>query len=164
LSRNARASVARISELSQKSNQFNLTTRRYSAAEVEQMMGGVTHSIYSLAVSDKFGPAGLTGVAVMRYDGAVAHVENFLMSCRVIGRGVETGIWSRIVADAVARGCIELRAEFVPSAKNAQVADFYDRLGLPLLAETSEGVRRYAMNAADFAAPATTWIEMTYVE
>jgi len=164
LSRNARASVARISELSQKSNQFNLTTRRYSVAEVEQMMDSADHAIYSLAVSDKFGPAGLTGVAVMRYDDGVAHVENFLMSCRVIGRGVETGVWPRIVADAVARACTELRAEFVPSAKNAQVADFYDRLGLPLLAETPEGVRRYAIHAADFAAPATTWIEMTYVE
>jgi FkbH-like protein len=164
LSRNARASAARISELSQKSNQFNLTTRRYSVAEVERMMAGDSHAVYSLVVGDKFGNAGLTGVATMRYDGAVAHIENFFMSCRVIGRGVETGIWSRIVADAIARGCTELRAEFIPSAKNAQVADFYARLGLPLLSESGEGVRRYGIAAADFAAPATTWIEMTYVE
>ena len=164
LSRNARASAARISELSQKSNQFNLTTRRYSVAEIERMMEGDSHAVYSLVVSDKFGNAGLTGVAAMRYDGAVAYIENFFMSCRVIGRGVETGIWSRIAADAVARGCNELRAEFVPSAKNAQVADFYARLGLPLLSESGEGVRRYCIAAADFAAPATIWIEMTYVE
>jgi FkbH-like protein len=164
LSRNARASAARISELSQKSNQFNLTTQRYSVAEIEQMMEGDSHAVYSLVVGDKFGNAGLTGVATMRYEGAVAHIENFFMSCRVIGRGVETGIWSRIVADAVQRGCTELRAEFIPSAKNAQVADFYARLGLPLLSESGEGVRRYGIAAADFAAPATTWIEMTYVE
>jgi FkbH-like protein len=164
LSRNARASAARISELSQKSNQFNLTTRRYSVAEIERMMAGDSHAVYSLVVGDKFGNAGLTGVATMRYDGAVAHIENFFMSCRVIGRGVETGIWFRIVADAIARGCTELRAEFIPSAKNAQVADFYARLGLPLLSESGEGVRRYGIAAADFAAPATTWIEMTYVE
>lgn len=161
---NARASAARISELSQKSNQFNLTTRRYSVAEIEQMMEAETHAVYSLVVGDKFGNAGLTGVATMRYDGAVAHIENFFMSCRVIGRGVETGIWSRIVADAVKRGCTELRAEFIPSAKNAQVADFYARLGLPLLEQSAEGVRRYGIAAADFAAPANTWIEMTYVE
>ena len=170
LTRNARASAARIGELSQKSNQFNLTTRRYSVAEVEQMMADGAHdanhghAVYSLVVGDKFGNAGLTGVAVLRYDGAVATIDNFFMSCRVIGRGVETGIWSRIVADAVKRGCTELRAEFIPSAKNAQVADFYHRLGLPLLHESADGARRYAIAAADFAAPANSWIEMTYVE
>lgn len=164
LTRNARASAARISELSQKSNQFNLTTTRYSVAEIEQMMEGDDHAVYSLVVGDKFGNAGLTGVAVLRYEGTAAIVENFLMSCRVIGRGVETGIWTRIAADAVARGCTELRAEYIPSAKNAQVADFYGRLGMPAYEETSEGVRRYAIAAADFAAPANPWIEMTYVE
>jgi FkbH-like protein len=154
LTRNARASAGRISELSQKSNQFNLTTRRYSVAEIEQMMGRRhAHAVYSLVVSDKFGNAGLTGVAVMRYEGKAAIVENFLMSCRVIGRGVETGIWPRIVADAMQRGCTELRAEYIPSAKNAQVADFYGRLGMPAHEENSEGVRRYAIAAADFAAP-----------
>lgn len=167
LTRNARASAGRISELSQKSNQFNLTTRRYSVAEIEQMMGSSgdnAHAVYSLVVSDKFGNAGLTGVAVMRYEGKAAIVENFLMSCRVIGRGVETGIWPRIVADAMQRGCTELRAEYIPSAKNAQVADFYGRLGMPAHEENSEGVRRYAIAAADFAAPPNPWIEMTYVE
>ncbi len=164
LSRNARASAARISELSQKSNQFNLTTRRYSVAEMEQMMDGPGHAVYSLVVGDKFGSAGLTGVVVLRYEGPLAHVDNFFMSCRVIGRGVENAIWARIAADALARGCTELHAEFIPSAKNAQVADFYARLGLPLLSESAEGVRRYAIGAAQFAAPATTWIEITYVE
>jgi FkbH-like protein len=164
LTRNARASAARISELSKKSNQFNMTTYRYSVAEIEQMMVGDSHAVYSLVVSDKFGNAGLTGVAVMRYEGATAIIENFFMSCRVIGRGVETGIWTRIVADAVKRRCTELRAEFIPSAKNAQVADFYNRLCLPLIQESAEGARQYNIAAVNFAAPANSWIEMTYVE
>lgn len=163
LTRNARASVARISELSQKSNQFNLTTHRYSVAEIEQMMEGDSHAVYSLVVSDKFGNAGLTGVVVIRYEGRVATIENFFMSCRVIGRGVETCIWTSIVADAVKRGCNELSAEFIPSAKNAQVADFYDRLGIPMTKE-SDGARQYTIATADFVAPANSWIEMTYVE
>lgn len=163
LTRNARASAGRISELSQKSNQFNLTTRRYSVAEIEHMMEGVSHAVYSLVVCDKFGNAGLTGVAVMRYEGNVATVENFLMSCRVIGRGVETGIWTRIVADALKRGCTELSAEFIPSPKNAQVADFYDRLGMTMTKECN-GARQYSIATSDFFAPANSWIEMTYVE
>ncbi len=164
LSRNAEASVARISELSMKSNQFNLTTRRYSEAEVQSRMQDAAHAVYSLVVSDKFGNAGLTGVAMLSYLDGVATVDNFLMSCRVIGRGVESAIWAPIVADAIARGCRELRAEFIPSAKNAQVADFYDRLGLTLLTETAEGVRRYGIDAATFAAPETSWIEMRYAQ
>ncbi len=166
LTRNARTSVGRISELSQKSNQFNLTTVRYGAAEIEQMMGSSgdnSHAVYSLVVSDKFGNAGLTGVAVIRYEGQTAIIENFLMSCRVIGRGVETGIWSRIVADALRRGCTVLRASYLPSAKNAQVADFYDRLGIPMIKE-SGGARHYEMAAADFATQPSPWIKMNYVE
>lgn len=161
---NARASIARISELSIKSNQFNLTTKRYSEAEVTHMMQQSEHVVYSLVVADKFGNAGLTGVVVMRYADGVANVDNFFMSCRVIGRGVEMRIWTRIAADAIERGCSELHAKFIPSAKNTQVAYFYDRLGLPLIDESGEGVKQYSIVAASFAPPETSWIEMTYVE
>lgn len=165
---NALTSITRISELSMKSNQFNLTTRRYSEAEVTYMMQKPEHALYSLVVADKFGNAGLTGVVVMRYADGVAHVDNFFMSCRVIGRGVEMGIWTRIAADAAKRGCSDLYAEFIPSAKNAQVADFYNRLGFPLIADADadagEGVRRYSIAVTTFAPPETSWIKMTYVE
>lgn len=164
LRRNAHSSAGRISELSQKSNQFNLTTRRYSVAEIEQMMEAQSHNVYSLVVSDKFGNAGLTGVVVIRYEGEAALVENFFMSCRVIGRGIETGVWSHIVADAIKRDCTKLCAQFIPSAKNAQVADFFSHLGIPLTKESSEGAKYYSVSAADFAAPVNSWIEITYVE
>ena len=163
LTRNAQASVGRISELSQKSNQFNLTTRRYSVAEIEQMMEGDTRAVYSLEVSDKFGNAGLTGVVVMRYEDMAVTVENFFMSCRVIGRGVEMSIWARIIADALKRGCTQLSAEFIPSSKNAQVADFYDRLGMRMTKEEN-GSQQYAIAIADLITPTNPWIEMTYVE
>jgi FkbH-like protein len=161
LTRNALASTGRISELSQKSNQFNLTTKRYTVTEIEQMMTGDMHGVYSLEVSDKFGNAGLTGVAVILYEEGRAIVENFFMSCRVIGRGVETVIWSRIVDDAIHRGCTELRATYQPSAKNSQVVDFYDRLGIPL-ANESEGTRHYAISIVDFNTPTNPWIKMNY--
>ena len=164
LSCNAAASMARISELSMKSNQFNLTTRRYSEAEVLQMMQFPSFTVYSLSVSDKFGKAGLTGVVFMRYLNGIAHIDNFLMSCRVIGRGVETAIWSQIAIDAAKRGCTEIQAEFIPSAKNAQVADFYDRLGLPLIEAAAEGTKHYRAAVATFSPPQTPWIELTYVE
>jgi FkbH-like protein len=164
LTRNAFASSQRISELSMKSNQFNLTTIRYSETEILQMMQDPGCSVYSLVVCDKFGNAGLTGVVVMRYADGVAFVENFFMSCRVIGRGIEMGIWNCIAEDARRLGFSELQAEFIPSPKNIQVADFYDRLGLPLVFETRDGVRRYSIDSSTFSFPRTSWIEMTYVE
>ena len=164
LSCNATASVARISELSMKSNQFNLTTQRVSEAEVIQLMQSPDSAVYSLFVSDKFGKAGLTGVVFMHYLDGVAQIDNFLMSCRVIGRGVEAAIWSQIASNAALRGCVALRAAFIPSAKNAQVADFYDRLGLTLTQTTADGARHYSAALASFTPPVTPWIELTYVE
>ncbi|TKJ21499.1 HAD-IIIC family phosphatase [Blastococcus sp. CCUG 61487] len=162
LGRDVPADAPRVSELSQKSNQFNLTTRRMSVADVERYMADPDHRVYSLVVGDTFGSAGLTGAVVVRYEGERAHVDNFFLSCRVLGRGVETSIWSTIVADAQARGCTELVAEYLPTAKNAQVADFYNRLGLRLTAET-EGSRSYAIGTAEFDTPPPTWIELTHV-
>jgi FkbH-like protein len=164
LSCNAAASVARISELSMKSNQFNLTTRRYSEAEVTQLMKSPDSAVYSLSVSDKFGKTGLTGVVFMRYLDGVAHIDNFLLSCRVIGRGVETAIWLQIANDAAKRGCSTIQAEFIPSVKNAQVADFYERLGFQLSETSANGIKHYRSALATFTSPQTPWIELTYVE
>jgi FkbH-like protein len=164
LTRNATVSSSRISELSQKSNQFNLTTCRYSQSGIERMMEDDNYNLYSLVVSDKFGNAGLTGVAVIRYEDNIAMIENFFMSCRVIGRGVETSIWARIASDANKRGYTELHAKFIPSGKNAQVADFFDSLGMPMIKEANDGTRYYAVAIDSFAVPSNSWIKMIYVE
>jgi FkbH-like protein len=163
LRRNVPADAARVSELSQKSNQFNLTTRRYGVGDVEGFMDSPDRAVWSLVAGDTFGSAGLTGAVVLRYDGACAHVENFFLSCRVLGRGIERSLWPTIVADAAARGCTELRAQFIPSPKNAQVADFYDRLGFRV-AEDADGTRTYALGTAEFTTPSPAWIEITHVE
>lgn len=163
LSRDVPADATRVSELSQKSNQFNLTTRRYSVADIERLMSSSGYAVYSLEVGDTFGSAGLTGAAVLRYEGTRAHVESFFLSCRVIGRGVETAVWPQIVDDAVARGCSELHADFVPSAKNAQVADFYDGLGFLVAAEADDGSRSYCIGTADFTTSPPAWIELSSV-
>jgi FkbH-like protein len=161
LARDDPARVARISELSQKSNQFNLTTVRYSAGDIERLMQDPAAAVYSLEVADKFGSAGLTGVVVVRCEGGTAAVESLFMSCRVLGRGVEFAIWPAIFADAAARGCTRVRAEYRPTAKNAQAADFYDRLGLPLAGE-ADGVRTYETDIAAVAPPPSPWIKVMH--
>ncbi|NUZ08191.1 HAD-IIIC family phosphatase [Piscinibacter koreensis] len=163
LRRNSVAELARISELTQKSNQFNLTTLRQTPGEIRERMESDTGCVYSLTVFDKFGSAGLTGVAIVRWTGETAVVDAFLMSCRVIGRGVEFAIWPVITRDAAARGCRVLEAEFRPTAKNAQVSQFYEQLGLTLI-ETTDGVKRYRAEIADFHPPRAEWIKVTHGE
>ena len=99
----------------------------------------------------------------MRYLDGFAQIDNFLMSCRVIGRGVETAIWLQIASTAALRGCAALRASYIPSTKNVQVADFYDRLGLTLAHTTADGAKHYCTALTSFTPPVTPWIELTYV-
>lgn len=159
LARDDAAQRARISELTMKSNQFNLTTLRQTPAEIEQRMSSASDTVYSLTVNDRFGSAGLTGVALLRWDGDSARVDSFLMSCRVIGRGVEFSVWPHIVEDARRHGCRRIEAEYRPTAKNAQVADFYERLGLRLVSDDN-GVKRYRSELDEFNPPRTDWIKV----
>lgn len=154
--------VQRIAELSQKSNQFNLTTRRYTPLEVEQAMAASDAQVFSVTVRNRFGDAGLTGVLVLRYEGTVARVENFLMSCRVLGQGIEFSLWAAILERARAQGATHLAADFIASAKNAQVRDFYDRLGLELV-DDEAAIRRYSVALSGFAPPTSSWVKVSDV-
>ena len=163
LKRNAFDEIARISELTQKSNQFNLTTLRLTPGEIRERMESANGCVYSLTVIDKFGSAGLTGVAVLSWAGQTARIEAFLMSCRVIGRGVEFSIWPHLAAEAAQHGCVTLEAEFKPTPKNAQVADFYDLLGLAPV-ENVDGAKRYRIAIDQFHPPEADWIQVTHGE
>ncbi len=161
--RNDVASVPRVAELTQKTNQFNLTTRRYTEAEIRELMESGTADVYSVHVADRFGDSGLTGVAIVRYRGDDASVDSFLLSCRVLGRDVELAPWPGILRQARGRGCRALSAEYVATAKNGQVRDYYDRLGLTLQEE--QGTRRRyqaVLDALELERPAH--IEVVHAE
>lgn len=161
IARDRVASAPRISELTQKSNQFNVTTRRYAPGEIAALMAAPDATVYSLVVEDRFGSAGLTGVLIMRWEGAVASVDSFLMSCRVLGRGIEQCVWHAVVADARQRGCAVIRAEYLRTARNAQVEDFFDRLGLACVAQ-GDGGRRYEAPIDAVAPQPSPWIEVVH--
>lgn len=163
LQRNAEAQLARITELMAKSNQFNLTTERLQAGDVAALMARPDATVYSFSVSDRLAEHGLTGVLITEDDaddaGAV-RVHSFLMSCRVIGRGIEFAVWRAVVADALARGKQRLKAAYRPTAKNAQVADFYDRLGLSLSSAAGDGTRFYMAELATVQLAESAWVEL----
>lgn len=162
IARDAESSISRISELTMKSNQFNLTTRRYDAIDIRRFMENTHATVYSIVVHDRFGSAGLTGVIIMRWEGEVASVDSFLMSCRVLGRGIEFAVWDEVLRDAAAKGCRVIRATYRPTPKNAQVADFFDRLGLSLIASDDES-RQYEVAVDEFRMQHTPWVEVTCV-
>jgi FkbH-like protein len=161
LRRDPRDLVGRISGLSQKSNQFNVTTRRYTEAEVLELFDSPEATVYTLGVSDRFGDAGITGIAVVLYDAEIARVEAFLMSCRVLGRGIERAPWPTIAADARAHGCVRLEAKWIRSARNEQVEDLYDQLGLTLV-ESGDDRRRYAARLDEIVFDEQTHIEVRH--
>jgi FkbH-like protein len=160
--RNEQGAIARIAELTQKSNQFNLTTRRYTEAQVRDLMGSPDAEVFSIHVRDRFGDSGLTGVAVLRYAGGAVSVDSFLLSCRVIGRGVEFSVWNGLLEHGATRGAHRVEAEYLATAKNDQVKDFYDRVGLT--PDVVEARRRiYVADVASLRLPPTPHIEVRHV-
>jgi len=116
--------LPRVSQLTQKTNQFNLSTRRYNEAEVQALASGPDSRVFWMRVSDRFGDNGLIAVAILRFKDKVCEIDTYLMSCRVIGRGVETGLLAFLADEARRAGCTSMRADYVVTKKNAPVKDF----------------------------------------
>jgi FkbH-like protein len=132
-------SKTRIGQLTRKTNQFNLTTRRYTEADIESLIGAEDSVVYAMSVRDRYGDMGITGVFIARLSGAVATIDTFLLSCRVLGRQLEF---------AFAYECLTLldkqwpgviwHADFEPTRKNTQVADFWEQVGFTTETDSCE--------------------------
>ncbi len=116
--------LARVSQLTQKTNQFNLSTKRYNEAQISTLGSSAASQVYWMAVKDRFGDNGLIAVGILHFKDEVCDLDTLLMSCRVIGRGVETAFLAFLVDVAQRAGCKELHAEYRTTNKNAPVKDF----------------------------------------
>jgi FkbH-like protein len=155
------AILGRLAQLAGRTNQFNLTTRRHPESEIARMMQQPGHRVYAVRAADRFGDNGIVGLLIVACDEGVWHVDTCLMSCRVIGRGIETALLARVAADATVAGVRNLRGEYVKSAKNALVADFYPRHGFALVGEPGEGHQVWGRAIAAEPPLATPpWIRM----
>lgn len=121
--------IPRIAQLTQRTNQFNLTTRRYNEVQIQALCDLQKYNVYSISVKDRFGDSGIVGVAIVEQVGANCRIDTFLMSCRVIGRQVEKVLLSKIARDAHAAGMLEMMGEYLPTSKNSLVKDFYLQMG-----------------------------------
>ena len=123
-------SLSRIAQLIQRSNQFNLTTRRYSQSQCEALMNDEqTTYPFSITVRDRFGDFGLIAVIVLKHSGDTLEVDTFLMSCRVLQRGVEQYAMNHIVEYARAKNFKSIVGRYIPTAKNSMVQEFFAQFG-----------------------------------
>ena len=132
--------LQRVAQLTQKTNQFNLTTRRYTEDDIKKLLYKGAQ-IWTLSVKDKFGDYGLTGVLIIKDD----LIDTFLMSCRVLGKGIEKAF----VLNVLKQYSKDVHAEYIPSVKNSQVADFYDKLGFEMVEEKHDGSKKYLCQFVD---------------
>ncbi len=122
--------IPRIAQLTQKTNQFNLTTRRYTEAEIYNFID-LGHVVYSVKVSDKFGDHGITGLIIIKLNRKEksAEIDSFLLSCRILGKGIEEAFANSVFNEIKIKGIRTLTARFFPTTKNGQVSEFYEKLG-----------------------------------
>ena len=129
--------MARIAQLTNKSNQFNLTTRRYSQSEIEE--AAQNRLTFYGKLADKFGDNGVVTVAIGRPEGDALHMELWLMSCRVLKRDMELALLDAIVHRCKGCGLKRIVGYYYPTAKNAMVKNFYGDLGFEKLSEDEAG-------------------------
>ena len=130
--------IPRIAQMTQKTNQFNLTTKRYTDADIKTMLAQQWKA-YCISVADRFGDSGITGCVLLNGD----EIDTFLLSCRVLGKGIETAFMKKILQLLKGEGKKNVRARFVPTAKNAQVKDFYEKCGFICVSESVSGTKDY---------------------
>jgi len=153
------ATLERVAQLTQKTNQFNLTTRRYTEQQISEMAACPGWRVWSLRVTDRYADNGLVGVAITHLDGGVCEIDTFLMSCRVIGRTVETALLARIADDARSSGAGRLQGWFLPTKKNAPAQDFYREHGFVEAERTAEGTL-FAFDLRQGTIPTPEWIRV----
>jgi FkbH-like protein len=146
--------VPRISQLINKSNQFNLTTRRRTEAEVQAIMADPAYFGFSVRLADRFGDYGLISVAIGKVVGDTAEIDTWLMSCRVLKRQVEEAVLNEIVRLAQARGCVSIKGVYRPTAKNGMVKQHYPSLGFATLPSAGES-QEFALDARQYSVKET---------
>lgn len=159
--RNNRSQIPRIAQMTLKTNQFNLTTRRCSQRQIEQFME--QGWVYSLKLEDRFGDNGLIAVAVVLPGSNAAEwvIDNLLLSCRVVMRTIEDTLLACVAEDAQGQDVHWLVGRYLPSPKNAMTRDFYDRFGFSVRARAVSGETEYALDLRHQVLPAPSpWIRL----
>ncbi len=143
----------RVAQLINKSNQYNLTTRRYSEAEVELAENDPARYAIQIRLVDRFGDNGIISVIIADKADEAWTIDTWLMSCRVLGRRVQEAALAHLAAAAASEGAKRLVGRYIPSAKNRMVAGHYQSLGFTLIATAKDGKTEWRLDLAGYEAP-----------
>jgi FkbH-like protein len=150
----------RVAQLTQKTNQFNLTTQRYSEQQVGEFAADANSRVYAVWVKDRFGDNGLVAVVITQDKGKICEIDTLLMSCRVIGRTVETAILSFLSDRARGRGVERLQGWFVPTKKNDLVKEFYPAHGFRVQKQEQDGRSLWSLDLSKDPLACPEWITL----
>lgn len=140
---------ARIAQLINKSNQFNLTTRRYTEADVAAAQQDPNAFTLQVRLADAFGDNGMISVVICRRQQADWDIDTWLMSCRVLGRKAETAVLQELITQARAQGIQRLIGRYLPTEKNKLVEDHYAKLGFTLVDKQADGSTVWELHVQD---------------
>lgn len=133
------STLARVAQLTQKTNQFNLTTIRYTEGQIRTFADATDSDVFYIRVTDRVADLGIVGVGILRYQGDTAIIDSLLMSCRALGRGVENALAAFLVNTAQANGCSRILGSYQVTKKNTQVAEFFGKQGFQCIRLDQKG-------------------------
>jgi len=137
--------LSRVAQMTQKTNQFNLTTRRYIDTDIKSFLNKGSF-VYCINVKDKFGDNGITGCTIIDSLDKDCFIDSLLLSCRILGKGIEFAFLQAILLSLRNQGIEKVQAIYIPTKKNMQVCDFYDKMGFVLMSIDENGTRNYSLN------------------
>ena len=156
--------VERLAQLTQKTNQFNLTTKRYTEVQMKNFILSKEYHVFSLTVKDKFGDNGITGLCIINQQnnskGDFLFIDTLLMSCRIIGRNIEFEFVNSIFNYFKKFNITEVHSIYIPSNKNEQVKDFYEKINFKLISNAEE--KKYYTIIEDFNLNKTSYIKVNH--
>jgi FkbH-like protein len=155
------SSLQRAAQLTQKTNQFNVTTIRYTEADLRARLSNEGWVLTAVSVRDRFGDNGIVGLVMAFEDGSSLSVETFLLSCRVIGRAVESVMLAHVCECASLRSLRFVKGRVIPTAKNVPARDVFHKHGFVLIRESSSGETEWTMDFAASTVEYPPWIKVT---
>ena len=142
------ANSERLTQLVNKTNQFNLTTKRYEPSAMQRLLQDAGKRVYLYRVKDCFGDNGIVAAVIVDLTEAVPMIDTFVMSCRVMGRNIENAIIEDIERELYRQGYTSLRAKYLPTAKNRPVENLFEKLDYRILAADKTGEKLYEITLA----------------
>jgi FkbH-like protein len=146
-------SLPRLAQLTQKTNQFNMTSRRYQLTEIETFAAQKEWGVFSVQVADTFGDNGIVGAMIFRQEAEALRLDTFLLSCRVIGRRIEDVMLAFLVRQARLRQCRQLLGEFISTGKNIPARHFFETHGFQKISGEEQREQWVLADSADVETP-----------